>query len=143
MSQMPYQLRYAAQQQDGSRAGKSDIRIAMFWNKKYCLIWGSKLIALGHLHFTNSHIIRVWFMSVNNPHAICVWPGFCLISIKVCFLFCTMISSVDPAHYLVSHAKDWVSVDWGTIANVVHAYTIYFIVEPACKKARHSCHNFC
>ena len=29
-------------------------------------------------------IIVVWYMSVNNPHAICVWPGFCLISIKVC-----------------------------------------------------------
>ena len=31
-------------------------------------------------------------MSVNNPHAICVWPGFCLISIKVCsVLFCSII----------------------------------------------------
>ena len=29
---------------------------------------------------------------------------------------CTMISSVDLAHYgiLVSCSKDWVSVDWGT-----------------------------
>ena len=29
-------------------------------------------------------------------------------------LTCTMISSVDLAHYGVSHAKDWVSVDCGT-----------------------------
>ena len=29
------------------------------------------------------------------------------------FLTCTMISSVDLAHYGVSHAKDWVSVDSG------------------------------
>ena len=28
--------------------------------------------------------------------------------------FCTMISSVDLAHYGVSHAKDWVSLDCGT-----------------------------
>ena len=30
-------------------------------------------------------------------------------------LTCTMISSVDLAHYGVSHAKDWVSVDCGTM----------------------------
>ena len=29
-------------------------------------------------------------------------------------LTCTMISSVDFAHYRVSHTKDWVSVDCGT-----------------------------
>ena len=29
-------------------------------------------------------------------------------------LTCTMISSVDLAHYRVSRAKDWVSVDCGT-----------------------------
>ena len=29
-------------------------------------------------------------------------------------LTCTMISSVDFAHYRVSRAKDWVSVDCGT-----------------------------
>ena len=27
---------------------------------------------------------------------------------------CTMVSSVDLAHYGVFHAKDWVSVDGGT-----------------------------
>ena len=31
------------------------------------------------------------------------------------YLTCTMISSVDLAHYGVSHAKDPVSVDYGTI----------------------------
>ena len=30
------------------------------------------------------------------------------------YLACTMISSVDLAHYGVSRAKDWVSVDCGT-----------------------------
>ena len=30
------------------------------------------------------------------------------------YLTCTMISRVDLAHYRVSHAKDWVSVDCGT-----------------------------
>ena len=29
-------------------------------------------------------------------------------------LTCTMISSVDLAHYISSHAKDWVSVGCGT-----------------------------
>ena len=30
------------------------------------------------------------------------------------YLTCTMISSVDLAHYGLSRAKDWVSVDCGT-----------------------------
>ena len=30
------------------------------------------------------------------------------------YLTCTMVSSVDLAHYGVSRAKDWVSVDSGT-----------------------------
>ena len=30
------------------------------------------------------------------------------------YLTCTMISSVDLAHYGVPHAKDWVFVDCGT-----------------------------
>ena len=34
------------------------------------------------------------------------------------YLTCTMISSVDLAQYGVSRAKDWVSVDCGTIAFV-------------------------
>ena len=34
-------------------------------------------------------------------------------------LTCSMISSVDLAHNGVSHAKDWVTVDCGTIS----AYT--------------------
>ena len=35
------------------------------------------------------------------------------------FLTCTIISSVDLARYGVSRAKDWVSVDCGTIENRV------------------------
>ena len=34
-------------------------------------------------------------------------------------LTCTMISSVDFAHYRISRAKDWVSVDCGTICHIV------------------------
>ena len=30
------------------------------------------------------------------------------------YLTCTIITSVDRAHYGVSRAKDWVSVDCGT-----------------------------
>ena len=33
----------------------------------------------------------------------------------VVYLTCTVISSVDLAHYEVSRVKDWVSVDCGTI----------------------------
>ena len=35
------------------------------------------------------------------------------------YLTCTTITSVDLAHYGVSRAKDWVSVDCGTNYNVV------------------------
>ena len=31
------------------------------------------------------------------------------------YLTCTTITSVDLAHYRVSRAKDWVSVDCGTM----------------------------
>ena len=31
------------------------------------------------------------------------------------YLTCTTITSVDLAHYGISRAKDWVSVDCGTI----------------------------
>ena len=31
------------------------------------------------------------------------------------YLTCTMICNVDLAHYGISRAKDWVSVDCGTI----------------------------
>ena len=34
------------------------------------------------------------------------------------YLTCTMISSVDLAHYGVSHAKNWVSVNCGTTTSV-------------------------
>ena len=34
------------------------------------------------------------------------------------YLTCTTITSVDLAHYGVSRAKDWVSVDCGTISLV-------------------------
>ena len=39
----------------------------------------------------------------------------CSISNHALSLTCTTITSVDLAHYGVSRAKDWVSVDCGTI----------------------------
>ena len=38
------------------------------------------------------------------------------------YLTCTIISSVYLAHYGVSHAKDWISVDCGTI----HIILLFF-----------------
>ena len=35
------------------------------------------------------------------------------------YLTCTTITSVDLAHYGVSRAKDWVSVDCGITLNVI------------------------
>ena len=35
------------------------------------------------------------------------------------YLTSAMISSVDLAHYGVSHAKDWISVDCGTIVHML------------------------
>ena len=35
------------------------------------------------------------------------------------YLTCTMISSVDLAHYGVSRAKDWVSADCGIISHKI------------------------
>ena len=53
------------------------------------------------------------------------------------YLTCTKISSVDLAHYRVSHAKAWVPVDCGTKVGVIHCsvadkimdlrvFTLYF-----------------
>ena len=35
------------------------------------------------------------------------------------YLTCTIITSVDLAHYGISRAKDWVSVDCGTSVSVL------------------------
>ena len=40
------------------------------------------------------------------------------------FVNCTMISSVDLAHYGVSRAKDWVSVNRGTCTRNI-SYLVY------------------
>ena len=37
------------------------------------------------------------------------------------YLTCTMVSSVDFAHYEVSRAKDWLSVDCGTKISYTNA----------------------
>ena len=41
------------------------------------------------------------------------------------YLTCTAITSVDRAHYGVSRAKDWVSVDCGTNAPFINLYVLY------------------
>ena len=46
------------------------------------------------------------------------------------YLTCTTITSVDLAHYGVSRAKDWVSVDFGTIS-------CYLIIDPVAKWVKH------
>ena len=43
------------------------------------------------------------------------------------YLTCTMISSVDLGHYEVSRAKDWVSVDCGTI--LIKHRSVYYSLE--------------
>ena len=48
------------------------------------------------------------------------------------YLTCTMIPRVDLAHYGVSHAKDWVSVDCGTSYILSHLYNINAIKQSAC-----------
>ena len=43
-------------------------------------------------------------------------------------LTCTMISSVDLAHYGVSRAKGWVSADCGTMCiNVPYFCALHFV----------------
>ena len=45
------------------------------------------------------------------------------------YITCTMITSVDLAHYGVSRAKDWVSVDCGTnktIKKIEYLARLYF-----------------
>ena len=51
------------------------------------------------------------------------------------YLTCTTITSVDFAHYGVSRAKDWVSVDCGTIS--VKAVSVYIIA-----KMQEVCHQY-
>ena len=41
------------------------------------------------------------------------------------YLTCTTITSVDLAHYGVSRAKDWVSVDCGTTYHTVYRKSIF------------------
>ena len=36
------------------------------------------------------------------------------------YLTCTTITSVDLAQYGVSHAKDWISVDCGTMYDILN-----------------------
>ena len=38
------------------------------------------------------------------------------------YLTCTTIKSVDLAHYAVYRAKDWISVDLGTIINTFQSF---------------------
>ena len=53
--------------------------------------------------------------------------GLCTGTQTMLYLICTLISSVDLAHYAVSCAKDWVSVDCGRFCVVLLSYQILFI----------------
>ena len=69
------------------------------------------------------------------------------------YLTCTMISSVDFAHYGVSRAKDWISVDCGTICVIVKRGLINLIIviikaiqhndgeDPRCTVRHHRAHS--
>ena len=50
------------------------------------------------------------------------------------YLTCTTITNVDLAHYGVSRAKDWVSVDCGTSLLIsMHSYNVMYTgVIPIC-----------
>ena len=43
------------------------------------------------------------------------------------YLTCTTITSVDLAHYRVSRAKDWVSVDCGTTTFISVSISRFFV----------------
>ena len=47
-------------------------------------------------------INEVWNVSINNPHVICVWPGFCLISIKDCSVL-QWVSIITCSHIIKYH----------------------------------------
>ena len=55
----------------------------------------------------------------------------CIGTQTMLYLTCTMISSVDIAHYRVSHAKDWVSMDCGTSQDVMLTFALSFLLLDA------------
>ena len=48
------------------------------------------------------------------------------------YLTCTMISSVDLAHYRVSRAKVWISVDCGTTVRQSLFYFLAVLENSSC-----------
>ena len=63
-------------------------------------------------------------MSVNNPYALCVWPGFCLISIKVCsVLFCsvTFVKSILSLS-LCESPRTYTYIDFGSVSEGFPSY---------------------
>ena len=44
------------------------------------------------------------------------------------YLTCTTVTSVELAHYRVSRAKGWVSVDCGTMSFVIKLYPFSWLV---------------
>ena len=59
------------------------------------------------------------------------------------YLTCTTITSVDLAHYGVSRAKDWVSVDCGTIYDRMEIQTrkCYEVLFKILLFAHDACHE--
>ena len=60
---------------------------------------------------------RAWFVRLCGEIILSFSEGIidCTGAQTMLYLTCTVISGVDLAHYEVAHAKDWVSVDCGTI----------------------------
>ena len=56
------------------------------------------------------------------------------------YLSCTTITGVDLAHYGVSCAKDWVSVDCGT-SKTEHGLSTYMVNNPLAKARGLSLHT--
>ena len=50
------------------------------------------------------------------------------------YLTCTTITSVDLAHYGLSRAKDWVSVDCGTIMDLISQINNIQLIFCICEK---------
>ena len=51
----------------------------------------------------------------DNPRALARGLSLCTGAQTMLYLTCTTITTVDLAHYRVSRAKDWVSVDCGQL----------------------------
>ena len=78
-------------------------------------------VCLSHCHKSIKVRDRAWFVRLYGEIIPELNGIICRIGAQtILYLTCTMISSVDLAHYGVFRAKDWVFVDCGTsLSNVL------------------------